>query len=242
MQYDSGRYIEFNIRDFEIPSGVIARFYAIKPSGFEVYNASDTNPDKVMLDGNTVKVNLTSQTLAETGIVVGEIQIIQGKIIISSFTFMIDVKHSIASQTAIESSNEYGVLDDLLNRAREDLIAIEEATERANDVADRAAAGEFTATLEVANVETGEPNEPVTIENVGTAQHAKWNIKIPQGKQGEQGVKGNSGIVAVASGMFALELEQDTGNLYAVYPDDAEITESNFEYDSETGNLYYNVE
>lgn len=242
MQYDSGRYIEFNIRDFEIPSGVIVRFYARKPSGFEVYNASDTNPDKVMLDGNRVKVNLTSQTLAETGIVVGEIQIIQGKTIISSFTFMIDVKHSIASQTAIESSNEYGVLDDLLNRAREDLIAIEEATERANDVADRAAAGEFTATLEVANVETGEPNEPVTIENVGTAQHAKWNIKIPQGKQGEQGVKGNSGIVAVASGMFALELEQDTGNLYAVYPDDAEITESNFEYDSETGNLYYNVE
>lgn len=242
VQYDSGRYIEFNVRDFEIPSGVVARFYARKPSGKEVYNASDTNPDKVVIDGNTVKVNLTSQTLAETGIVIGEIQIIQGKITISSFTFTINVKHSIASQTAIESTNEYGVLDNLLNQAREDLVAVEAATERANDVADRAEAGEFTATLEVAKVETGEPNEPAIIENVGTAQHAVWNIKIPQGKQGEQGAKGNSGIVGVTSGMFALELEQDTGNLYAIYPDDAEIAENNFEYDSETGNLYYNVE
>lgn len=237
--------MEFNVRDFNIPDGVVVRFYARKPSGKEVYNASNTNPDKVVVGtDNTVKVNLTSQTLAESGNVLGEIQIIKSKIIISSFTFIIDVKRSIASQTAIESTNEYGVLDDLLNRAREELIKVEEATERANNVAEevegRAEAGEFTATLEVANVETGKPDEPVEIKNVGTAQHAVWNIKIPQGKQGEQGVKGDSGIVAVTSGMFALELEQDTGDLYAVYPDGA--TESDFEYESETGNLYYNIE
>lgn len=180
--------------------------------------------------------------MAETGTVLGEIQIIQEKDSISSFVFPIEVKRSIASETAIESTNEYGVLDNLLNQAREDLIAMEEATARANDVADRAETGEFTATLEVAKVETGEADEPVTIENVGTAQHAVWNIKIPQGKQGEKGEKGNSGITAITSGMFALELDQDTGDLYAVYPDDAEIVENNFEYDSETGNLYYNVE
>lgn len=221
---------------------MIARFYARKPSKKEVYNASDTNPEKVSIVGNTIKVNLTSQTLAEVGTVLGEIQIIHEKNSISSFVFPIEVKRSIASETAIESTNEYGVLDNLLNQAREDLVAVEAATERANDVADRAAAGEFTATLEVAKVETGEPNEPAIIENVGTAQHAVWNIKIPQGKQGEKGEKGNSGIVAVTSGMFALELDRNTGNLYAIYPDDTEITENNFEYDSETGNLYYNVE
>lgn len=125
--------------------------------------------------------------MAETGTVLGEIQIIQEKDSISSFVFPIEVKRSIASETAIESTNEYGVLDNLLNQAREDLIAMEEATARANDVADRAETGEFTATLEVAKVETGEADEPVTIENVGTAQHAVWNIKIPQGKQGEKG-------------------------------------------------------
>lgn len=242
VQCDSGRYVEFSMRDFSIPDAAVVRFYARKPSGKEVYNGSDTNPEKVSIGGDTIKVNLTSQALAEVGTVIGEIQIIESETIISSFTFLIEVKRSIASETAIESTNEYGVLDDLLNQAREDLIAVEEATKRANDVADRAEAGEFTATLEVANVETGEPNEPVTIENVGTAQHAVWNVKIPQGKTGEQGVKGNSGIVAVTSGMFALELEQDTGNLYAIYPDDVEMTENNFEYEPDTGNLYYKVE
>lgn len=241
VQYDSGRYVEFNIRDFNVPEGAIVRFYARKPSGKEVYNASDTNPDKVVISGNTIKVNLTSQTLAEIGCVLGEIQIIQEKIIISSFVFVVDVKRSIASETAIESTNEYGVLDGLLNQARIDLTKVEEATKRANEVADKAAAGDFTATLEVANVETGEPTEPATIENIGTPQHAVWNVKIPRGKQGVQGVKGDSGIVAVTAGMFALALEQDTGDLYAVYPDEAEVTESNFEYDEETGNLYYNV-
>lgn len=225
---------------------MVVRFYARKPSGKEVYNASDVNPDKVQIDGNRIKANLTSQMLAEKGIVIAEIQMLQGKIVISSFTLIIDVKQSIASETAMESTNEYGVLDEILNRARDDLIAVEEAIDRANgvaaDIEERAERGDFTATLEVASVETGQPNEPATIENIGTEQHAVWNIKIPQGKKGEQGIKGDSGIVAMTAGMFALSLEQDTGDLYAVYPDELEITESNFEYDSDTGNLYYNVE
>jgi len=180
--------------------------------------------------------------LAEVGVVQAEIQIKAEEKVVTSFIFLINVKRNIASETAIESSNEYGVLDRFLNQAKIDLKAVEEATERANEIADKAAAGDFTATLEVANVETGEPTEPVTIENIGTPQHAIWNVKIPRGEQGVQGVKGDSGIVAVTAGMFALALEQDTGNLYAVYPDEAEVTENNFEYDEDTGNLYYNVE
>lgn len=180
--------------------------------------------------------------MAEIGVVQAEIQIKAEEKVVTSFIFLINVKRNIASETAIESSNEYGVLDGLLNQARIDLTKVEEATKRANEVADKAAAGDFTATLEVANVETGEPTEPATIENIGTPQHAVWNVKIPRGKQGVRGVKGDSGIVAVTAGMFALALEQDTGDLYAVYPDEAEVTESEFEYDEETGNLYYNVE
>ena len=59
----------------------------------------------------------------------------------------------------------------------------------------------------------------------------------PPGKDGEKGEQGESGIMAISSGMFALELDPVTGNLYAVYPD-GEIPPQ-FEYDYTTGNLYY---
>ena len=62
-------------------------------------------------------------------------------------------------------------------------------------------------------------------------------IPGPPGKEGEKGEQGESGVIAISSGMFALELDPATGNLYAVYPD-GEIPPQ-FEYDSVTGNLYY---
>lgn len=39
------------------------------------------------------------------------------------------------------------------------------------------------------------------------------------------------------AGLFSLELDQSTGNLYAVYPDGT--LPPQFEYDSATGNLYF---
>lgn len=57
------------------------------------------------------------------------------------------------------------------------------------------------------------------------------------GKDGVQGPQGVSGVTAPASGMFSLYLDPATGNLYADYPDGE--TPPAFEYDPETGSLYY---
>ena len=57
------------------------------------------------------------------------------------------------------------------------------------------------------------------------------------GEQGPPGPQGESGVMAPASGMFSLYLDPATGNLYADYPDGE--TSPAFEYDSESGNLYY---
>lgn len=57
------------------------------------------------------------------------------------------------------------------------------------------------------------------------------------GPQGPQGPQGESGVMAPASGMFSLYLDPATGDLYAEYPDGS--TPPQFEYDSETGNLYF---
>lgn len=57
------------------------------------------------------------------------------------------------------------------------------------------------------------------------------------GEQGPPGPQGESGVMAPASGMFSLYLDPATGDLYAEYPDGS--TPPQFEYDSETGNLYF---
>ena len=57
------------------------------------------------------------------------------------------------------------------------------------------------------------------------------------GEQGPPGPQGESGLMAPASGMFSLYLDPATGDLYAEYPDGS--TPPQFEYDSETGNLYF---
>ena len=57
------------------------------------------------------------------------------------------------------------------------------------------------------------------------------------GEQGPPGPQGESGVMAPASGMFSLYLDPATGNLYAEYPDGS--TPPQFEYDEESGNLYF---
>ena len=62
-------------------------------------------------------------------------------------------------------------------------------------------------------------------------------FKGEKGDQGDKGDQGESGVMAPTSGMFSLYLDPQTGNLYAEYPDGSSPPQ--FEYDSETGNLYY---
>ena len=57
------------------------------------------------------------------------------------------------------------------------------------------------------------------------------------GEQGPPGPQGESGVMAPSAGMFSLYLDPATGNLYADYPDGENPPA--FEYDSESGDLYY---
>lgn len=63
----------------------------------------------------------------------------------------------------------------------------------------------------------------------------------PQGPQGEpgpegpQGPQGISGVSAISTGFFSLEVDSETGNLYAIIEENSTLS---FDYDSETGDLY----
>ena len=83
---------------------------------------------------------------------------------------------------------------------------------------------------------------------MGTGQNAIFNFGIPQGYPGKEGPigpvgpvgpPGESGITTPVSGFYTLSVD-DNGDLWAYYEDAGDPPA--FEYDSETGNLYYNIE
>lgn len=126
VQGDSGRVLRCIISDMSIPAGSTARFYAIKPSGAEIYN-------DCAIDGQAVVLNMTTQMLAEVGTLNGQIEVKNSSKTVTSFSFCVNVIKNIKSNSAIESSNEFTALEEALRKAEEvadPLINFEEAAER----------------------------------------------------------------------------------------------------------------
>lgn len=107
VQYTNAMTLVFVLTDYPIPSGATARIYVKKPSGKEVYN-------EATISGDAVTVSTTTQMTAEAGANNAQLQIVKGSIVAASFVFYLHVQPNIAEDTAIESSNEYGVLDGLI--------------------------------------------------------------------------------------------------------------------------------
>lgn len=131
VQYSTEIPIDFVIHDYEIPSGATARFYLRKTSGNEVYN-------DCTISGNTVTLQPTAQTFAEKGLQKAQLQLmIEDKFLIS-FPIDFDVAENIIDSSAIESSNEYGALESLLQEAQTNIPAAGEAATAANQAAQAA--------------------------------------------------------------------------------------------------------
>ena len=73
-----------------------------------------------------------------------------------------------------------------------------------------------------------------------TGAQGPQGLKGDTGAQGPQGLKGDAGITVPASGLFSLGVDND-GNLVAYYSD-AASTPPRFEYDRNTGNVYYIIQ
>lgn len=104
-QLDIG-FIE-NGSDYEIPDGTTARIWIKKPDGTAVYN-------EAVVSGGRVLAELTNQSLAAAGDARAEIALYQGNELLSSSVFEIRVERNARSESAAESSNEFGALDALL--------------------------------------------------------------------------------------------------------------------------------
>lgn len=107
------RYLFFHLLDGAIPFNLTnrsVRVYAIKPDGTEIFN------DLQIVDAakGICKLELTTQILAVSGIVLIELMIMEGESKLTSIPFELEVIKSLNSTSAIESSNEYKALDEAL--------------------------------------------------------------------------------------------------------------------------------
>lgn len=101
---------EFNVNDRDLAF----KFFARKPDGTEVFN-------NCTVENNFVVIELTSQTLAVAGKVKAELMIC-GKAngeVLTTKPFIINVIESINSQSAIESTNEYSVIMNIVKELEE---------------------------------------------------------------------------------------------------------------------------
>lgn len=136
---------------------------------------------------------------------------------------------NIATQEAVNAAMDARAAESAaLGAGAQADVAAKNAVDITNEVQRRLDEGELTG-----------PQGPAGPQG----ERGEQGLMGPAGPQGEKGEKGDtgpqgpSGVTAPSSGMFSLYLEPETGNLYAEYPDGE--TPPSFEYDTETGNLYY---
>lgn len=211
--------IVFHFRDYDIPSGSTAAVYVKKPSGNAVYNNASVS-------GNDVTVDVTTQMFAEFGQNVLQIQISKNNDNLVTFSQPVNVHENNTDEDAPKSENESTILQDV----KAATAAANEAAESANDAAEEAeskaqaadqaaqganeasqqiqqnaAAGNYSASVDVGEVTTGDPGTQAQIYNSGTKKDAIFNFIIPQGPQGETGPQGPEGPQGPAGSLDDIE-------------------------------------
>lgn len=164
VQGDTGREIECTVVDWDIPAGVTARVWVVKPSKKVVYN------DCRIVD-KAVFVPMTNQTLAEPGGAICMIEFVSGEDVVSSFSFNLYVYES-ASGDGIPSENESTVLEGMF----EDLA--QDAINTLNEAKAQAAAAEKSAqdTERIKNDFTLTAQQAVAdVNNAGQTQTQRVN-------------------------------------------------------------------
>ena len=140
VQGDTGRSILFTLADFTIPQGSTATYYVQKPSGEAVYNAAT-------IDGNTVLVELTAQSIIEAGDNYGQVRIENDGEVVTSFDFILLVK-PFRGIDATQSTTEMNIFDKAVEQAEE---AIDEAKVEALEEIAEAGSGNIAEAFDAAN-------------------------------------------------------------------------------------------
>ncbi|WP_343249157.1 BppU family phage baseplate upper protein [Diplocloster hominis] len=195
-QFDTGRRIGVRMTDngkvFDI-SGSTLRIFCKKADGKLVYNNAEVVSD------NEAIFCITSQMTAATGKLLVEIEIINGDDVISTPIVMFDVLPSNISDQAVESSNEFVALNDVIQRGEECIVnattATQETIQIKNEVQNKLDNGDFI----------GPPG-----------------IQGEQGPVGPQGPDGVAVITQLNPGLFAVAVDSN-GHLIVTHNDNEPV-------------------
>lgn len=250
---------------FPVPSGAAVLINGTKPpvdgelTGFSYSAAS--------ISGNRVVCNVTTQMTAVAGDVLCELRIRTATQIIGSVNFILRVERSALNDDTVLSETDIPLIEqaieiaanlaDYIDTAIRSAETASAAAETATEARDRsevintnvegiyddltgatAAANAAAAAANAAAAGLGNLQATANTLAEGASATAAFNnstktftFGIPKGATGE------SGVQTQISGMFTLSVDAD-GGLW-VNCVDGELTADNFDYDSETGDLYY---
>ena len=135
VQNDTGREIECNILDFDIPAGATSKLWLIKPSG-KVASCNGT------ISGNVVTVAMTDQVVAEDGMCVAQLKITKDGKTLSSFMMYFNFEKD-TSTNGIISQEDIKLVETFIQEQKKKLDAylegkgqdIEKLKEEIDDIA-----------------------------------------------------------------------------------------------------------
>lgn len=156
---------EFEVKDYKIPSGAEVRIFMKKPSGTEIYNYCTVN-------GNIIKPDITTQMTAEAGKIPAQFQIVPvpgNPDNAKPFLFWLNVQQSLETSSQIESKDEFGILDSLIESARNAIKEAQTVTEKANTAAEDANTAANKANTEAGAANTAANKANTAAENANTA-------------------------------------------------------------------------
>lgn len=166
IQGDTGRMWNFVIDDYEIPTDAEIRLYIEKPSGKKIYNPG-------ILQNSIISFQPTEQTLAEIGQSIGQIQITLNKQTITSYPFFLNVTKNYVLNAGIESTDEFLILDNLIDDAQKTLAEMKALMEKCNTQEDtRVEAEKKRVTAENARIQAEEKRQTDTSNAIAEAKAA----------------------------------------------------------------------
>ncbi len=240
--------IYFEFRDYDIPEGASAKVFVLKPSGKAVYNACP-------IFGQEVRVEVTTQMFIEEGLNLLQVQIEEEEQVLVTFIQPVQVHKNFVGGDATESKNESDWINEYIQNMDDATERAEEAAQGAEEIKalleQKLQDGDFTGATGATGPQgpQGErgpegPQGPTGATGATGPQGPKGDtgpqgpqgIQGPQGEKGEKGDRGDSGVTVPISGLFTLSGD-DEGNLWAYYAEGSKPPQ--FEYDEETGDIYY---
>ena len=212
-QSDNARYLLFRILDNGVPfdlTGKTVRFFGKKPDGKEIYNdMTITSATK-----GECELRLTSGALSTPGILQLEIEIKENEDVLTTFLLDVDIKKSLRSSSSIQSSNEYTVIEKIIETMKEWIEKAKDAVKRVDEAIKKIPPKEELIGPQGPKGDKGDKGAP--------------------GVKGDKGDKGDEGD----TGFFGMKIKED-GHLYAMVNDSKPIPPLEID---ERGHLIYRID